>query len=240
LDQLENRTALTKAIYRRPIAPRTVRVEQHEQPPLFFRTQLAQRRARPRRARRLRHRTPTSSRAAIIVDQDHLVSNNNIHHFSSGKIVQSFRQANGNIAGGRARYENLSGSTAASVDFTVELFDALPGNGGNLLTSGTVSTAGVAVNVEFELDFLWVAAAVIPEIELFLRFSATDGDYGPIGINAGDSYARGHYFLNNSMLSKAPDPAFQTYTDTGFSAVPAPGMAAILGLGLIGLGFARR
>jgi hypothetical protein len=48
--------------------------------------------------------------------------------------------------------------------------------------------------------------------------AATDNDYGPIGINAGHSYARGDYFLNDSVLSKAPNLAFQAYTDTGCGA----------------------
>ena len=48
--------------------------------------------------------------------------------------------------------------------------------------------------------------------------AATDDDYGPIGINAGHSYARGDYFLNDSVLSQAPDLAFQAYADTGCGA----------------------
>lgn len=179
-----------------------------------------------------------SAQATIIVAEDNFVYNGSINRFAGNQIVQSFRQASDNIAGVRARYENQGSSSSAPLSFTVSLYDALPGSGGNLLTSGTVS--GVTPAGEFELDIFWTAIAIIPETELFLLFESSDGNYGPMGINAGNNYTRGDYYLNGSQLGKAPDLAFLTYTETSFSAVPAPGMIAIFGFGLAALGLARR
>lgn len=181
----------------------------------------------------------TSAQATIIVAEDNFVYNGNINRFAGNELVQSFRQASGNIAGVRARFENQGSTATAPLSLTVSLYDALPGNGGNLLTSGTVSGIIPAAN-EFEIDFFWAAIAITPETELFLLFESSDGDYGPMGINAGNNYTRGDYYLNGNNSGKAPDLAFLTYTDTNFSAVPAPGMIAIFAIGLAGMAAMRR
>lgn len=175
--------------------------------------------------------------ATVIVDQENAGAESGFNDISRPQ-AQSFRQAGDNIAGAAVRISVFG----ASGTITLSVFDALPGTGGNLIASGTGPAPTVATDFGDQawMTVFWSAVAVIPETELFLSITATNGDIGLVSINS-SPYTRGTQFLNGSPSGKGADLAFRTYTDTAFStAIPAPGGIVILGLALAGLVVRRR
>ncbi|CAN0506061.1 unnamed protein product, partial [Laminaria digitata] len=141
------------------------------------------------------------------------------------------------------RIESTTGSGAAlSGTITLSILDALPGTSGNLIASASaLATSGTpAADGEIWFSVFWVAAAVIPETELFLEVTSDNGDI-LLAVTNSSPYLRGQHYLNGRPTRKGADLGFRTFTDTSFSmAVPEPGVVAIFFTGLAGFAATRR
>lgn len=175
--------------------------------------------------------------AAVIIDQENAGPTSGYNEVSRSQ-AQSFLQAGDNIAGAAVRIDVFG----ASGTMTLSIYDAVPGTGGNLIASGTGPAPTIATDFGDEawMTVFWTAVAVVPETELFLEVTGTNGDIGLVSINS-SPYSRGTQYIDGNPSRKGADFAFRTYADTAFStAIPAPGAIAIFGLGIAGIAFRRR
>jgi hypothetical protein len=177
------------------------------------------------------------AQAAVIIDQNNAGAGSGTNEISRPQ-AQSFLQAGDNIAGAAVRIDIFG----ASGTMTLSIYDALPGTGGNLVASGTGPAPTIATEFGDEawMTVFWTAVAVVPETELFLEVTGTNGDIGLVSINS-SPYTRGTQYIDGNPSGKNADFAFRTYTDTAFSAaIPAPGAIVIFGLGFAGIAYRRR
>jgi len=147
----------------------------------------------------------TSMPLSIEIDQNQPSGSVYMASFSQGDLAQSFMQSYDNIAGAGILLQSAVGS---SDNVTIQLWDALPNAGGNMLTEATATgTAGQWV------DVYWTAVEITPMTTYYLVFTGNT----TLGI-AGDlnnPYPNGIVFANPGYLPFPNyDYAFRTYYDT--------------------------
>jgi hypothetical protein len=172
--------------------------------------------------------------AGLSIDQQQTDASVYMAGFGQTDLAQSFQQAHNNVAGAGIFLEPEVGS---SDTVTIGLWDGLPNAGGNLLTSGTgTGTQGTW------FDVYWTPVNVTPGDTLYLVFSGNN-TLGIAGSSA-NPYAYGVLYANAGYQAFSDfDYAFRTYyTEDGGVAVPVPGAALLvmMGLGSVGCLLRRR
>lgn len=163
----------------------------------------------------------TASSQAQVIDQAQDNAFVYMAAFSQGDLAQSFKQSAGSITGA-ALFTQAGIGTGQFDTITIELWDALPNNSGNLLRSGSVSniTDGMWAQVS------WADYAITPGTTHYLRFTSALNVLGISG-DVNNPYADGQVYANPGYGSfPSFDYTFRTYT-----AVPEPATMAVLGLG---------
>ena len=171
--------------------------------------------------------------AALITDQNQPNNNTIMAYFRQADLAQSFQQANNNVAGAGIL---LTGPGNSHSPVTIELWDALPNSGGEILATGRgLGTAG------HWLDIFWPPVAIVPDTTSYLVFAGLNPNFGIHGAT-NNPYDRGQVYANAGFGSfPGFDYTFRTYSETGVSAVPVPAAIWLFGTGLLGLiGFSRR
>ena len=159
-----------------------------------------------------------------IVDQEQGQYPTFVAAFYQTDLAQSFMQAADNINGADVKLYPM-GSEA---DITIDLYDALPTQGGSLIASGT--DYGVLPGEWAECR--WSVVSITPETTYYLVFTSTDPMTG-LGGDWSNPYPRGHVFANSGYQPYADlDYAFRTYR------IPEPATLSLLALG--GLALLRR
>jgi hypothetical protein len=177
-----------------------------------------------------------SAMAAPIIDQQ------NPDHVSGFCFLndafqcgQSFRQANSNISGA-GFFVDPSYPDGSSGMVTLSIYSNYnAGSPTGLIAAATA--ANISRNSGW-VDVFFAPAALTAGDQYFLIIQSTNAIVARYGAPA---YADGHavYFGSESAYALF-DLTFRTYSDNNFSQVPEPGSFALLGLGIVGLGFARR
>ena len=166
--------------------------------------------------------TSGTASAGLVIDQEQNDASVYMAGFDQTDLAQSFQtQAYDNIAGAGIFLQPGVGSTD---NVTIELWDALPNAGGNLLTSASAQgTQGQWV------DVFWDAEPIATNTTYYLVFTGNT----TLGIAGSTSnpYPFGQVYANPGFQ---PFPSFD-YTFRTYASVPAPGALALLGLaGLAG------
>ncbi len=150
--------------------------------------------------------------AAISLDQNQPTVNSAfgfdpLGTFDMGQLAQSFKPANGNVAGAGI----LMGKSvdSVSVSITIELWDNLPSLGGVCLASGSASYNGG--NPGSWIDVSWAPVSVTPEATYYLIFKTSNTPYYGIAGNV-NVYARGALYIGGTAYPY--DFAFRTYYQT--------------------------
>lgn len=168
-----------------------------------------------------------SAEAALVLDQEGgTVANGGL----GAPVIQSFTPADDNIA---AVDVLVSGTAAFENDLTVNVYsDYASGSLSGLLATGFVDDVGRGTTARAT----WTPVPIAPEEIHYLEFvlSQDAGERGlVIGVLTGDPYDRGAVLEGGGNLHGGTvDAVFKTYSDSGFTAIPAP---AALPAGLLGL-----
>lgn len=166
--------------------------------------------------------TAGKASAGIIIDQEQNDNSVYMAAFSQSDLAQSFQtQKFDNIAGAGIFLQPGIGGTD---NVTIELWDALPPDGGNLLASASAQgTQGDWV------DVFWDPEAITPNTTYYLVFTGntTLGISGSVN----NPYPFGNVYANAGFQEFPTfDYAFRTWVS-----IPAPGVLALLGIaGLAG------
>ena len=161
--------------------------------------------------------TAGTASAEIIIDQEQNDNSVFMAAFAQTDLAQSFQtQAFDNIAGAGIFLQPNVGGTD---NVTIELWDALPPDGGNLLASASAQgTQGQWV------DVFWDPESIAPNTTYYLVFTGntTLGISGSVN----NPYPFGNVFANPGYQSF---PNFD-YTFRTWASTPAPGVLALLGI----------
>lgn len=177
-----------------------------------------------------------SAMAAPIIDQenpDHLAG----FCFTNDTFQcgQSFRHDNSNISGAGFFVDPGYGD-GSSGTVTLSIYSNY--NGG--APTGLIA-AGTAANINRNsgwVDVFFTPAVLTAGDQYYLIIQSTNPIVASYGRN---NYADGNaVYLGSETAYASFDLTFRTYFDNNVSQVPEPGSFALLGLGIVGLAFARR
>jgi MYXO-CTERM domain-containing protein len=162
---------------------------------------------------------------ADVIDQNQPDNSVYMAGFSQGDLAQSFQTQTQNFISGAGIF--LQAGIGDTDNVNISLWDALPNAGGNMLATG--SAKGVQGDW---VDIFWSPVGISQNTTYFLVF---DGNTS-LGIagSVSNPYPFGDVYANPGYNQF---PGFD-YTFRTWAPIPAPGAAALLGLG--GLAAARR
>jgi len=168
---------------------------------------------------------------AQIIDQNQPINTGDIAGFYETDLAQSFKQTAGDIDGAGI-YLYPEGTGGGQI--TISLYDALPNQGGSLLTSGTFSNPQPGNWV----DVFWNDLAITPNTTYYLVFTSNQDDTLRIAGSSSLSYPNGQAYANPGYNPYNDDYAFRTYHEV---LAPEPSTLALVGIGAAALlGFCRR
>jgi hypothetical protein len=190
-----------------------------------------------------------STKAAIIYDQSPILAG--IIAAEGGNAAAGFNhadQASFTSAATVTGMDIYSSADTGFVSTTIRIFNDLGGLPGTLVVPefteiiSVIDTAGLPIGSSLTRKHVDFTTAVLLDANTTYWFSmtGTNSDLG-LALYGASTIADGEHF--NRFGSGVWTPSF---SDTAFrlsgtlAAIPEPGTLAILGLGLVGLGFARR
>ena len=145
---------------------------------------------------------------------------------SPAQVAQEFKQTNGNISGASIQLGSFWGSDTV----TLGIYTGDPYLGGTLV-SGAIGTGSGSPGSW--IDVFWPAVSITPGASYWLGVEGTTGGGVVCYTTPGSVYPSGGWHYYGTDYTESYDMGFKTWYD-----VPAPGAAALLGLG--GLAAARR